>query len=402
VPVEWDLAVWTAIHDATARGRIVVEPAGNGYQNLDSSVYNDSTGRNWFSYDSGAILVGAGNAPGCATWGTATIARNRLPFSNYGSRLNVQGWGDCVTTTGYGSSQGGTDSNLWYANDFSGTSSASPIVAAAAAVLSSVAEGRGSTLTPATVRSKLAATGQAQNYGLGGNIGPLPNLNAAINALGPKLVDAGHVLAGTNLGATTVPVQQRWTNSTGGTVQYDVWLKTDDGSYAQQTLSTPTASTAVFKLERTHDYQFAARAKDAAGIWGAWAYGTKFNVGEYQENYSTTNPAYTGTWTRPAWTSASGGYLKVSATAGDSAKFTFTGTSVAWIATKSSNRGQADVYLDDVRVTTVDLYSATTTSAQAVAYIRSWATAGTHTIEVRVLGTTGHPKVDVDAFVRLR
>jgi hypothetical protein len=307
-----------------------------------------------------------------------------------------------VTTTGYGSLQGGTDSNLWYTNEFAGTSSASPIVAAAAALLSSVAEGRGSTLTPASVRSMLASTGQAQNYGLDGKIGPLPNVKAAINALGPKLVDAGHVLAGTNLGATTVPVQQRWTNSTGGAVQYDVWLKTDDGSYVQQTLSTPTASTAVFKLERTHDYQFVARAKDAAGVWGAWAFGTKFNVGEYQENYTATNPAYAGTWTRAAWTSASDGYLNVSATAGDTAKFTFTGTSVAWIATKSSNRGQADVYFDGVRVKTVDLYSATTTSAQAVAYARSWATSGQHTLEVRVLGTAGHPKVDVDAFVRLR
>ena len=51
VPVEWDQsgAVWNAIKNATGLGRIVVEAAGNGYQDLDSATYNDSTGRNWFA-----------------------------------------------------------------------------------------------------------------------------------------------------------------------------------------------------------------------------------------------------------------------------------------------------------------------------------------------------------------
>jgi serine protease len=398
MPVEWYGPVWTAIKNATSRGVIVIEPAGNGYQNLDDPVYNTTSGLNWFSYDSGAIMVGAGNSPGC----TSASARSRLDFSNYGSRLNVQGWGNCVTTTGYGNLQGGTDPNAWYTWSFNGTSSASPIVASAAALLSSIAKARGTTLTPATVRSLLASTGQSQTAGLAGNIGPLPNLRAAVDTLGPKLAETEHVVAeGGTLGAAnaTVPVRNTWTSSGSAPARYEVYLATDGGTFVKQTITDFSASN-VFQLARGHDYQFAARAVDAAGMWGDWAYGPKFNLGEYQENYGST-PTYTGTWLRSAWSSASDGYLTVSDVAGSRASFTFTGTNVAWIATKATNRGAADIYVDGLYAKTVDLYS-TTTMAQYVAFTKTWATSSTHTIEVRVRGTAGRPKVDVDAFIRLR
>jgi hypothetical protein len=59
------------------------------------------------------------------------------------------------------------------------------------------------------------------------------------------------------------------------------------------------------------------------------------------------------------------------------------------------------VYVDNVFVETVDLYSATT-APQSIVFRKNWATSGAHTLEVRVQGTSGRPKVDVDAFVRLQ
>jgi hypothetical protein len=172
--VEWDLAYWTAIVSATADGIIVVEAAGNGMQDLDDSGLYGSPfpdGR----ADSGAIIVGAGAAAGCTN-----PERSRLNFSTFGSRVNLQGWGECVTTTGYGGLQGGSDPNLWYTSSFGGTSSASPIVAGAAASLSSVAETlAGVHLTSAEVRSLLESTGTPQDPG-SAHIGPLPNLRAAL------------------------------------------------------------------------------------------------------------------------------------------------------------------------------------------------------------------------------
>ncbi len=174
-PVEWVQAFYDAIVTATSAGIIVIEPAGNGSQDLDSAPYAPM--RPPARADSGAIMVGAGAAPGCTS-----PARGRLGFSNFGARLDVQGWGQCVTTTGYGFLQGGADPNVAYTDRFGGTSSASPIVAGAAGVVSSIAQQRGVTLTPAQVRTILRTTGTPQEFGTAGQIGPLPNLVQAIGS----------------------------------------------------------------------------------------------------------------------------------------------------------------------------------------------------------------------------
>jgi serine protease len=171
VPVEWVSAFYDAIKLATADRRIVVEAAGNGGQNLDDA---QTFGRRFPSgrRDSGAIIVGAGAAPGCTS-----PARSRLFFSTYGERVDLQGWGECVVTTGYGDLFSGGVNSL-YTSRFDGTSSASAIVAGAAAALSSALEAKtGKPARPAAVRRILEATGtpQAGND----NIGPLPNLVAA-------------------------------------------------------------------------------------------------------------------------------------------------------------------------------------------------------------------------------
>ncbi|MEA2685534.1 MAG: hypothetical protein QOE93_729 [Actinomycetota bacterium] len=177
-PVEWVGAFYDAIVAATSAGIIVIEPAGNGSQDLDSDPYGTI---NFPSNkpDSGAIVVGAGAAPGCTN-----PARGRLGFSNFGARVDVQGWGQCVVTTGYGDLQGGADPNVHYTNTFGGTSSASPIVAGAAGVLSSIAQQTGGLLTPAQMRTRLQTNASPQQFGLAGNIGPLPNLFLTLGGSG--------------------------------------------------------------------------------------------------------------------------------------------------------------------------------------------------------------------------
>ena len=99
--------------------------------------------------DSGAILVGAG-APG-----TEANARSKLGFSTYGSRVDVQGWGSGIVTTGYGSlfNNPAADNRRDYTSSFGGTSGASPIVAGAAVNLQGVTkELFKTTLSPSQLR----------------------------------------------------------------------------------------------------------------------------------------------------------------------------------------------------------------------------------------------------------
>ena len=176
VPMEWSQDVFDAIANATAVGDFVVEAAGNGTTNLDDPVYGGVFNR--AVRDSGAILVGAslssdGGTPSC--------------FTNWGSRVDVHGWGDGVTTTGYGDLfNGGGDPNQRYTSGFSGTSSASPIVTGAVAALKGVALANSIALTPAQARQILVGTGTPQQPS-SKHIGPLPDLRSAIsNLLGQR------------------------------------------------------------------------------------------------------------------------------------------------------------------------------------------------------------------------
>ncbi len=179
VALEWIAAWYDAIVSATSDGILVVEAAGNGSCDYDSGFYGSTFPQD--RPDSGAIIVGAGTAPG----GTAPRL-GRLGFSSHGTRVDLQGPGELVFTTGYGTYQTGPV-NEWYRSDFSGTSSASPVVAGAAAALSSIAQERGLLLSPTQIRSILKTTGIPQDTSaagaLPGNIGPLPDLQAAIGAI---------------------------------------------------------------------------------------------------------------------------------------------------------------------------------------------------------------------------
>jgi serine protease len=148
LPAEVDPLVFDLIKVATANGITVVEPAGFDLpvgSNLDA--YRDGTGKFIFNRatpdfrDSGAIIVGAAGP---------SVPHSRLPFSNYGSRVDCFAWGSDITTCGGFPRR--SSPQTAYRTDFGGTSGASAIIAGAAVLLQSWAVKHGGTLGTTQLR----------------------------------------------------------------------------------------------------------------------------------------------------------------------------------------------------------------------------------------------------------
>lgn len=164
VPADYELHIWEATRALTDAGIIVIMAAGNGGVDLDLPVYKDYRQRS----DNNSIRVGAGSP----------YTLERLPFSTHGSPIHVQAWGERVATAGYGDLFCRDDNHTYTAN-FSGTSSASALVAGAVAIIQSWYKvNTQRVLTPIQMRELLIRTGTFPC--LNNKIGPLPNVSNAI------------------------------------------------------------------------------------------------------------------------------------------------------------------------------------------------------------------------------
>jgi beta-propeller uncharacterized protein DUF5122 len=190
-----------------------------------------------------------------------------------------------------------------------------------------------------------------------------------------------------------------WTGKdTGGSgvARYELAQSRNGGTWTVVNVNLHSITAAV-ALGTGSTYRFRVRAVDRAGNVGSWVYGSTFKLKAVSQ--SSTSVHYRGTWvTSTSSTAWWGGTAKSSSTKGSTASFTFTGRSIAWVGLKAANRGKAYVYINGVLKATVDLYSATTLK-QRVVWSAYYSASATRTITIKVLATSGRPRVDVDGFL---
>jgi GH25 family lysozyme M1 (1,4-beta-N-acetylmuramidase) len=254
--------------------------------------------------------------------------------------------------------------------------------------------------TPADPAATPTGTYPLTITGVAAGITRTTKLNLVVaDGIPPTLVAPFTRLVTGTLGTSTVPVSVTWSASDpSGVVSCALQRSINGGTWSSVALPSATARTVTQSLPLGKGIQQRARATDSKANTSAWSAGRVVHTALTQQ-YGTT-VTYTGTWRSVSTTSASGGSLKYATAAGASATFTFTGSSVAWVAARGPSRGSAKIYVDGVYVRTVNL-SSSTGHSRAIAFVGNWAGNGTHTLRIVVVGTAGHPRVDIDAFVRL-
>jgi Predicted glycosyl hydrolase len=183
-----------------------------------------------------------------------------------------------------------------------------------------------------------------------------------------------------------------------GVRSYDIRRSVDGGAFADLATNVVPASLAV-TLTPGHAYRFEVRARDKAGNTGGWVAGPTIRTYLPQQTY--TGIVWKGTWTKVDAAQCSGGSVRYATVAGASASYAFTGRAIAWVTTLGPDRGSAKVYVDGVLVATLDLHANATTYRRVV-FAKTWSASGNHSLRIVVVGTAGHPRVDLDAFEVLR
>jgi hypothetical protein len=213
---------------------------------------------------------------------------------------------------------------------------------------------------------------------------------------------AASIRGGAKLSGTSLPLRVTWTASDAGgsgIKRYEL-ARSKDGGASWTTLSASLTSAAFnVTAPSSGSVRFRARAVDKAGNVGSWVIGPVIKPRLVQQ--SSAAIGYVKTWTTISDSDCSGGSARYAKAAGASATYTFTGRAVGFITTTTSSRGQARFYVDGVLAATVDLRSSGT-QHRVVGWQQRWSSSATRTIKVVVVGTSGRPRVDLDAFAILR
>jgi subtilisin family serine protease len=372
-------------HAIATSGMLFVAAAGNSSSDNDDGPSTTLPA----SFDLPNIVsVGAIDDTGALTW-----------FSNYGKRtVDLVAPGESILSALPADEDYPDPGWGW----LDGTSMAAPHVTGTAALVASYIPGIAA--DPVALNTRLLGSGKAAPATAGSTVtGRIVDAYRALDRVAPaaKRPTSVAFVVGSTMSSTTAKVTVGWPSATDdrtGIGAYGLQLRAGAGPWSTVVSATAGRSTQQ-TLRLSMGYGLRVRARDGAGNWGAWSATTSVTPVRYEE--TSTRVTWHGTWHRFVTSSSSGGTSRYTTSAGASVTFGFTGRAFAIVAPKGSSRGSARLYVDGVYVSTVDLHRASWTPRIVVA-ARSWSSSAAHTVRLVALGTHGHPRVDIDAFLVMR
>jgi hypothetical protein len=198
--------------------------------------------------------------------------------------------------------------------------------------------------------------------------------------------------------STSFPAAVRWVKAGSAAVaRYQVQRSVDGGAFAP--FGTTRATSLDVALVPGHRYAFRVRGVTGSGLAGPW----RATVEQAPRGIGDASTAlvYGGTWRSVTNDAFWGDRAHRAGIAGRSVQVTFMGGAAAIVAAVGPSYGSFRVYVDGVYRRTVRTYAAGT-AYRRVVYGVQWVTPGTHTVRLEVVGTAGHPRVDVDGILVLR
>jgi subtilisin family serine protease len=379
INASWGGSGESAVLDFTIgeSGALFVAAAGNAGSNMDGGGQKH--------------YPAASTQPNVLTVAAIDQRGNVAAFSNYGKvSVDLSAPGTNILSSYPG--------GYAWAN---GTSMAAPHVSGVAALVASVLT---TTPTPAVLRKRLLDSGVPLAPTAGKTVtGKLVNANLAIDVTAPTAhaISGYRFDAGTVLGSNTVSSTMVWpaaTDALSGVRDYQIQLSANAGPFA--TFVTTVGRSATRSLAIGTPYRFRLRARDRASNYSSAKDGPIVTAFQWQDTKSSA-VAYSGKWSIVSTSGASGGALHRTGSAGASVTFTTTARAIAIVGRRATTNGQAKIYVDGAYVKTVNLQRSTTQN-KYIFFSTSWASTATHSVKVVVVGTAGHPGVDIDAFVALR
>jgi hypothetical protein len=202
-------------------------------------------------------------------------------------------------------------------------------------------------------------------------------------------------LTGVALSGSSIRLRLTWNGADTGGAGIAAQVSVNGGtSWTDVSANLPTPLANVIAAS-SGTVRYRVRAVDKAGNVGSFLTSPNLSLRLIQN--TSTSVHYSTGWTTSSSTSFSGGSVRSASVAGRSASFTFTGRSIALVSTRAASRGQVKVFIDGDLQATPNLSGSTV--FRYVAFQKTWSTSATRTIKLVVVGTSGHPRVDLDAFV---